>query len=252
MIRHLLALLSILCLALPTVARPAAPDPVPATSFSFGSRPATSVFDQPGTLPAARVDEISAELGKIRAEEGLDVIVVILKTLDGAPPKQLAQRFAEAWCNPLFHSVVLYVPGDQRGPWIVPGGKLLRLFAPEAVKETVAQAQRRASCEVKEDDKVRAAATEASDMLRIWAGDGAYWTLQHNAELQRRQMGWLGRHTRQLLLPAAVLLLALAGGVWLAVRRFKRNRRRHFPEPDWKIRLGAPYAGGNDGTVTCC
>jgi uncharacterized membrane protein YgcG len=253
MSHRLVTLLSFLWLVLPAAALPAATPKPPAATFEFGSRPATAVLDQPGILSAARLAEITAELEKARTQEGLDVIVVILKSLDDPPPEQVAQRFAEAWCNPLFHSVVLYVPGDPAGLRIVPGGKLLRLFSPEAVRETVAQAQRRAACELKEEDQVRAAATEAADMLRILASDGAYWTAQRNAPLQQRnRLTWLGLPVKTVLLPVAgslLLALALAVGTWLVVRRSRNNRRREFPEPVWKIRLGAPYAGGNGSSV---
>lgn len=251
MSHRLVSLLALLWLALPAAALPTATRKPPAAAFEFGSRPATAVLDQPGILSDARLAEIAAELEKVRNTEGIDVLVVILKTLDGTPPERVAQRFAEAWCNPLFHSVVLHVPGDPGGPRIVPGGKLLRLFSPEAVRETVAQAQRRAACELKEEDQVRAAATEAADMLRILAGDGSYWTTQRNAPLQQlKRLTWLGLPVRTVLLPAAGLVgLALVAGSWWVVRRSRNNRRRQFPEPAWQVRLGAPYAGGNDSTV---
>ena len=251
MSHRLVTLLTFLWLILPVAALPTATSKPPAATFEFGSRPATAVLDQPAILSAARLAEITEELEKARTQEGLDVIVVILKSLDGTPPEQVAQRFAEAWCNPLFHSVVLYIPGDPAGLRIVPGGKLLRLFSPAAVRETVAQAQRRAACELKEEDHVRAAATEAADMLRILASDGTYWTTQRNPQLhQQKRLTWLGLPVKTVLLPVTgSLLLALAVGTWLVVRRSRNNRRREFPEPVWKIRLGAPYAGGNGSSA---
>jgi uncharacterized membrane protein YgcG len=251
MSHRLVTLLTFLWLVLPVAALPTATSKPPAATFEFGSRPATALLDQPGILSAARLAEITAELEKARTQEGLDVIVVVLKSLDETPPERVAERFSEAWCNPLFHSVVLYVPGDPAGLRIVPGGKLLRLFSPEAVRETVAQAQRRAACELKEEDHVRAAATEAADMLRILASDGTYWTTQRNPQLhQQKRLTWLGLPMKTVWLPVAGgLLLALAVGTWLVVRRSRANRPHLFPEPAWQVRLGAPYAGGHGSSA---
>lgn len=228
--------------------------PPPPPPFEFGNRPANSIFDPSAALPTAHVAEVAAKLEPARAKEGLDVVVVVLKSFDGAEPIQLAQRFAEAWSNPLFHSVVIFAPGENGGPWIVPGGKLLRLFSPEAVRDSVAQAQRRSACELTDADKIRAATSEAVEMLRIWAGDGAYWTPQRNAELQHRQpaspLDALAGTFQQPSATAWVVLvvsLLLAAG-FLTIRRFARRHRR-FPEPSWQTRFGAPYSGGNGATT---
>lgn len=220
-------------------------------TFEFGVRPAQPVFDLTNTLPPATAAEITRELDAVRKSEGIDVIVVVVKSLDGAPPEHVAKRFADAWCSPLFHCVVLHVPGDKKGPWIVPGGKLLRRFSPDAVSRQVAAACHRAALEPQTDQKVRAAATEASDMLRIWVGDGSFWALQQQAKLVELREDF-NNHERlkKLLVPAiAVGLVILLGATFLAYLWLERNRARRFPEPGWQRRLGAPYAGGNDATL---
>ncbi|MCF7733865.1 MAG: hypothetical protein K9N23_19415, partial [Akkermansiaceae bacterium] len=131
----------------------------PESSFEFGDRPSKPVFDLTGTLPTATLTEISGELDSIHLNDGIDLIVVVLKDLGGAPPEHVAGRFGKAWCSPLFHCVVLHVPGDPNGPWIVPGGKLLRRFSAASVRAQVAAACHRASLEPKEAEKVRAATT---------------------------------------------------------------------------------------------
>jgi len=222
-----------------------------AEAFEFGARPPQPIFDPTGVLPPATLTEIARELDAIRTNDGIDVMVVVVKDLKGAPPEHVARSFGEAWCSPLFHCVVLHVPGGQGGPWIVPGGRLLRRFSAEAVRLQIAAACRRAALEPKEDQKVRAAATEASDMLRIWVGDGTYWAIKYNTRLEElRDDSQRHERLQRFVVPTAVGgLIILLGMIYLAVRWFGSRRARLFPDPHWERRLGAPYAGGNDATL---
>ena len=229
-----------------------AAEALPSTeAFEFGARPPQPIFDPNGILPPATLAEIARELDAIRTNDGIDVMVVVLKDLRGAPPEHVARSFGEAWCSPLLHCVVLHVPGGQGGPWIVPGGKLLRRFPAEAVRLQIAAACRRAALEPREDQKVRAAATEASDMLRIWVGDGTYWAIKYNSRLEElRDDSQRHERFRKFLVPTAVGgFVILLGMLYLAVRWFGTRRPRLFPDPHWERRLGAPYAGGNDATL---
>lgn len=238
-------------LAAPTVRKEFAPKPGAAAGFEFGDRPPTSVFDPAGVLKPQTATAVGKELDSIRANDGVDVLVVILKDLKGAPPEHVAKRFADAWCSPLFHCVVLHSPGEPASPWIIPGGKLVKRFAAEPVKRQIADACRRAALEPNDDRKVTAAATEASEMLRIWLGDNAYWAYQYQQALQEAHQNMaLQDRNRKLLLPAAaigsVLLLACAA---VAHQWYRRRRPLEFPQPRCQRRLGAPYAGGNDSSL---
>lgn len=247
----LLTVMSALAGGVSSAPAPAA-DALPSTeAFEFGARPSQPIFDPNGILPPATLTEVARELDAIRTNDGIDVMVVVVKDLRGAPPEHVARSFGEAWCSPLFHCVVLHVPGGQGGPWIVPGGKLLRRFSAEAVRLQIAAACRRAALEPKEDQKVRAAATEASDMLRIWVGDGTYWAIKYNSRLEElRDDSQRHERFRKFLVPTAVGgFVILLGMLYLSVRWLGARRARWFPDPHWERRLGAPYAGGNDATL---
>jgi hypothetical protein len=233
-------------------ARPPMSDRSDAVSeFEFGNRPPSPVFDPGNVLKPATVGAIGKELDSIRTIEGVDVLVVVIKDLKGAPPEHMARRFAEAWCAPLFHCVVLHSPGDPAGPWIIPGGKLLKRFAAEPVKHQIADACRRAALEPNDDRKVSAAATEASEMLRIWLGDNAYWAYQYQQSMQVAQHDMIRKDKiRRILLPgAAVCGVFLLGFAALVHQWYRLRRPLEFPQPRWQRRLGAPYAGGNDSTL---
>lgn len=230
--------------------RPATPKPAASAGFEFGDRPQNSVFDPASVLKPETVATIGKELEGIRTREGVDILVVV-SDLKGAPPEHVANRFADAWCSPLFHCVVLHSPGDPQSPWILPGGKLLKRFAAEPVKRQIADACHRAALEPNNDRKVSAAATEASEMLRIWLGDNAYWAYQYQQSFRENQQTLMrNARIRKLALPVAavssVILLACAALVHQGIRR---RRSLAFPTPRWQRRLGAPYAGGNDSSV---
>ena len=82
MARFLLCLLA--CL-LPVMAALGA-----SADFEYGPRPPHSVFDPGGFLDPQVTQEISDPLAKILAEQGVDVIVVIMDDLEGAPPEHVA------------------------------------------------------------------------------------------------------------------------------------------------------------------
>lgn len=234
--------------ALPGVA---ADEPAVATAGREAAALAGSwpVMDRAGVLADGRLEEIRTELEAARAREGLDVLVVTLKEAPGEGVEEWARQLAVQHCHPLFHCVVVYVAGDPGTLRILPGGKLLRLFVAESIRETVSHAERRAGCELTASGKVRAAATEAVDLLRVWAGDGRFWTLppvpRRTAWLEGLASGWaspaLTVVAGGLLLLGAALLLAR-----MAKRRNRSHSMRRFAAPPIQPRLGAPYAGGND------
>ena len=246
----LAAILSAITVMAAPPPRPAPAKPAASADFEFGDRPPNSVFDPANALKPETVAMIGKELETIRGNEGVDILVVV-SDLKGAPPEHVANRFAEAWCSPLFHCVVLHSPGDPASPWILPGGKLLKRFAAEPVKRQIADACHRAALEPNNDRKVSAATTEASEMLRIWLGDNAYWAYQYQQSLREGQETLMrNERIRKLALPVSAAASVILLGIAALIHQWHRRRRAlRFPTPRWQRRLGAPYAGGNDSSV---
>ncbi len=218
-----------------------------AVDFEYGRRPARSVFDPNNILDPGAMIEISEPLVKIRDAEGIDIVVVILDVLDGAQPELVAKNFAAAWCDPRLNSVVLHVPGHADSPWIVPAGKLVESIKPEILAQTVADARRRASREAKESAKVRAAATEAADMLRYWMGTAVNRNefleterIKIQVELETQARQW-----RIASLTGMASIVPIVLGVSILFFSMREPGPRMFPNVKSPRRLGAPHAGGN-------
>jgi hypothetical protein len=240
-------LLTAMC-ALLLALRPAA---IQAAGFEYGSRPPEPVFDPSGFLEPRVLREIAEPLARIHREENIDVIVVILKDLEGAPPEHVAGRFAAEWCDSPLHAVVLHVPGHAESPWITPAGKLSGVIRPEKIRDAVARARRNASREPGESAKVRAAATEAADMLRYWMGTAINRSESiENARAKiRAELETKARQRKIVMLGlAASAIPLLVGGTLLFYLPRQRGPRR-FLEATVPRRLGAPHAGGNHAVV---
>ncbi len=219
--------------------------------FEYGARPPQSVFDPDGLLDSATLKTISDPLAKIHEEEGVDVVVVVIKDLEGAPPEHVAGRFAAAWCTAPIHAVVLHVPGRADSPWIIPGGELLNYLKPETVAQKLADAKRNASREPTEPGKVRAAANEAADMLRYWTGSAINRSRYLDVERARiyQEFENKDRQRKIILLVVASSFIPLVVGFSFLYFHFRRNKTRRFPDIHPPRRLGAPHAGGNHATL---
>ncbi len=222
----------------------------PGESFQYGPRPAVPVFDPTGQLPPALVQRFARSLASLREHEQIDMVVVQLPDLRGAPPEHVAAGFARAWCQPVFNCVVLHVPEHPESPWIFPGGTLMRHFNPSIVENLIAQARRRARLEAGSQRTLEAATDEAADMLRIWVGDGTWWLKQASAHNVSASMKtWNRNRLLKMVLPLGGGLLVLAAGAGYGLFQLLDIwRARCFQEYSWPTRLGAPYAGGNDST----
>ncbi|MFT4175852.1 MAG: TPM domain-containing protein [Luteolibacter sp.] len=220
-------------------------------AFEYGPRPAAPLFDPENFLTPDQASKIIKPLQEVMKNDNIDVIAVVLPTLGDAPPKYVAERFGEAWGDATVHAVVLFSPGRQDGPWIVPGGKFLRAIKPAEVEKKIAVAQRRAASEPYASHKILAACTEASDLLRYWTGGmlsyGENFQFQRSVLIQEQQrkkflLKAIGLGTACSVIPAALF-------IWWIVRRRRAAQPLHFPIPPITPRLGAPYAGGNHVTL---
>lgn len=218
-----------------------------AADFEYGPRPPDLVFDAARVLSPETLRKISGPLVRNHQNEGVEVIVVALTSLEGAPPEHVARQFAQAWCESPLHAVVLHVPGEEFSPWIVPHGKLVNEVRLDVVTRSVADAKRRAMREPDDEAKVAAAAVEASDMLRYWLGSFINRSevlkterVRMRLDLERR---WNDKKLYRVIGVAALVPL-LFGISWLALG-FRRKGPMLFPDPMPPQRLGAPHAGGN-------
>lgn len=219
--------------------------------FEYGLRPPDSVFDPRGFLGADLTREIAEPLTRIHQEQGVDIIVVVIDGLEGAPPAHVAGRFAAAWCQAPIHAVVLHVPGDEGAPWIVPAGKLIEHLKPEVLTQDVADAERRARLEPTEPARVRAAAIETADRLRYWLGTAVNRSeFISDARVKiRLEQETKARQWRIAMLTAAAAAIPLLALISALVFILRGRGPRRFPNANPPRRLGAPHAGGNHASV---
>jgi len=219
----------------------------PGKDFEYGPRPSLSVFDPSGVLAPEIVKEISDSLVKTYQSEGIDVFVVILIDLKGAPPEHVARSFARAWCEAPIQAIVLYVPGQPDSPWIVPAGRVPKVVSPADIALAVATAHQNAALEREGAEKVRTAATETTAMLRHWVKDVFNRTEAERAERLKSESQ---KNSRTKLMKVGLvvgvcLLIPLCGIIFSIARKMEGRRPAFFPTHDNARRLGAPYAGGN-------
>lgn len=235
-------------LALPSLAQGSSEfESRPRPAFEYGPRPPLSVFDPAGFLKPEVVKEISEPLAAIYRNEGIDVIVVVLADLGKTPPELVAGRFAEAWCKSPMHCTVLHVPGRENSPWIVPAGRLVGRLNPQQIQPAVADAQRRASLEPNDADKVKAAATAAADMLRHWTADAINRRMmsQSKSTRMRADLEYKTRQWRIATMVVAASVIPLVSGISFLIVSLRNRGPRFFPDHAKQLRLGAPHAGGN-------
>jgi len=211
-----------------------------------GARPPLHVYDPSSLVPEAEA-VIGKALEQIRKTEFIDIVIVILPDLGGAPPDHLARTFAGAWCDVAANCIVLHVPGHPESPWIFPGGRVAKGTPPEISQPAINAARSRAARENGGGRIVRAAASEAADLMRIWVGSAAHMeeitlTRQARAQLAKE----LALRRRQIFLIAGIgSCLPILLGLSAFLISSRRRRARRFPHIHWHRRLGAPHAGGN-------
>lgn len=215
--------------------------------FEFGPRPSSAVFDPGQLLDSAEAKSISDSLATTYQKEGIDVIVVALEEIGVAPPEHVAKQFAAAWCKSPIHCVVLHVADSAETPWIVPAVKLVEKINPAAAKSAVGDAQGRVRAQTNDTDKIKAAATEASDMLRNWKGKTTTEPADIEAEVaqMKRDLETRSRRWKIGAMIAVATFIPLVTLIVLGTHLLDRRKPRHFHNHRYQRRLGAPYAGGN-------
>jgi hypothetical protein len=215
--------------------------------FEYGPRPSLPVFDPDEFLEPALVKEIAEPLAKNLREEGVDVMVVVLKDIGSAPPEHVARQFAAAWCTSPAHCIVLHVPGNPGSPWIVPAGQVINDARPEQLEQDVMDRERRAKAEPDDPHKVKAAASESADMLRYWMKNALNRSemIQTESTRIRTEQETISIKKRVAIFGTLASLLPLAALLGVIMRGIRKRGPAYFPNHLWRLRLGAPHAGGN-------
>jgi len=220
-------------------------------AFQYGPRPPAPIFDPTNFLTPDQTAKIVIPLEAICARDGVDIFVVILPDIGDAPPEHVAGGFATAWCNQEMNAIILYSPSRKDSPWIVPGGRTLDLIKRPLIDKAISEAQHRAAREPFESGKIRAASTEAADLLRVWKGS----TITQGEEIKSWRETLLAQRQNQF---SGWKLIALAAGcafipsilvLWLLIRHLRQRGPRNFPQPVHAQRLGAPFCGGNSAAI---
>ena len=219
--------------------------------FQYGPRPPAPIFDPTSFLTPDQTAKIVAPLEAINTRDGVDILVVILPDIGDAPPEHVAGGFATAWCSQELNAIILYSPGRKDSPWIIPGGRTLDLIKRPIIDKAISEAQRRAAREPFESGKIRAASIEAADLLRLWKGSAVTqgeeiksWRETLLAQRRDQLRGW-----KLIVLVAACTFTPFILVLWLVIRHLRQRGPRHFPQPVYAQRLGAPFCGGNSAAI---
>lgn len=222
-----------------------------AQQFEHGERPPNAVFDPRGLLDAETLRQITESLRNLSAENQIDVIVVVLDSLEGAPPDFVAKRFSQAWCSAPAHAIILHVPSHPDSPWIVPGGDTVEQIQRSVFNERLERASRNAMREPTDAAKVRTATVEAADMLRFWSSgtmiQDELMTAVRKAAIEKFLQEQRVRKIRVYVLAGVAILLVIC--LLVLFLWWRRPKHRSFPDFHPPRRLGAPHGGGNHVVV---
>lgn len=223
--------------------------PVRAEEFEYGKRPPDGVFDPMGFLSSHDLRSLSGELSMALLDDKVEVLVVILDDLDGAPAEFVARKFCKAWGSEPARAVVLRVPDRYESPWIVPTGELMDEIPPAEVQRRLREARGVVKAQTEETARLRAAATQAVMMLREWKAQAnrqesaAQGMSGKHPEPHRKMMSLV--YTYAAVGITALLILALV----LIRILLRKPTGRMFPDFQPHPRFGAPYSGGNFAVV---
>jgi hypothetical protein len=217
------------------------------TEFEWGPRPPTAVFDPDGLIDATFAAEISMGLAEVLKNEVIDIIVVVLKDIDNAPPEYIAKMFATAWARSPFNCVVLYVPGRTDNPWLFAAKKVTEFHDLKDVEIILSDVRQRILEKSGETERLKTATQEAVELMRYWIN-----TVVITSNTLRQQQETINYYKKRreeriwyLILFSVAFFIPSIAAVWLLVRQLKRLRPAYFPQYKTQTRLGAPYSGGN-------
>jgi len=213
------------------------------------SRPVGQILDLAHWFSEEEKEEAQRELGRLFAENQIDVYLVTRKKIPPQGVQTYARKLGETWSRAPVWCVVFHVPGDPAGFHVEAGGVEIKR---KQIEQAVQEACRRARKENTEKDRVMAAWQECSQGLRFIYAQGQ----RRNEQLVEKKKEWREEtrfkmtYKKVLLISGGIVLLALASAFWIIWKYLKRKNFSYtFPETVWRTRYLGPHSGGGGVVV---
>jgi hypothetical protein len=128
----------------------------------------------------------------------------------------------------------------------------VRLAGELATREAILDARKVVEAAGDERQRFRAAVDEMEDLLHFLSYRGRYQEERLRAVLVSHQLDETKRqlNQRMLIVGSAAIGVVLLVGLGMGAFYWSRHRAPlWFPATSWRLRFGAPYAGGNDAAL---
>lgn len=221
--------------------------------FALPERPESHVSDPNNWMSVDARNAWNQQLELWKKNDGIDLYVVILPSLQGTPADHVAREIGTAWGRKELHGVVLFVPGT--GPSLYWGGKVSDEVAldPRARQAMIRSMERRVRSQMSEEQQLSSAIDELSTTMRVM---NAQWKQSRLVRQKfdetifkkatERKFKW----RLQLVGVAVMGLIALTVLIFLIVVWRRRTKTFTFPNISPQRRFGAIHAGGSGASLT--
>jgi hypothetical protein len=220
----------------------------------FPPPPAGQVLDAGDRLGSERRARLEGELGRLRTQYHLDVMVILWDR--SLPPEtgleELATRIGETWAREDLWAVVLHLPDSVHQPTLVIGGEYLKTIPGDSADDALHDAQFRGMKERTSFEQVAALGLEIGEELVYLKNRITLERKEYVANRDHLLRAQEERHQRMIFRGAVVTIVALVAVAVLAVLYLFRRRPSNleFPATRWRRRLGAEWSGGGNIVVS--
>lgn len=217
--------------------------------------PEGQVLDRMEWLTEDRRLTLETELTRIREEHSVDLFVVVWdrRLSDGQQPAELAQHIGESWSHGSIWGTVLLTPAAINQPIVVTGGQNLNEEHLTHLAQAAAYSVEFGAKAWTDQDRVKQTTLVLAEEL-VFA---KYALAPRPKGLASSLSGGITSSSYSPILLAAVGtlgLFALLLALYFLIRRHKVDSpepsAHHFPAPQTRPRLGAPWSGCSSLVVT--
>lgn len=222
--------------------------------FELPPRPDGHVSD-PGQWLSPPVKEAwNRQLDLWKKNDGVDLFVAILPSLQGTPADHVAREIGQTWGQKEMHGVVLFVPGTE-GPTLYWGGEINDQIAqdPRSRKSMIRGMERRVRSEMSDEEKLSSAIDELSTTMRVIHAQWKQSRLirqKFDETIFKKATQRKFSHRVTLVAIVALSLVALTLVTWAILTWRKHKKSYRFPVISPQRRFGANHAGGSGAVLT--